>query len=100
MLLVTTTRELRRRKYLVGQDLGIIPRTAEENVTVVIHIVSSGNEAVYLQWPPDSPLFVLHDLYGEDLRNCMAKHLLGSFHMYIVWESQTLQPNKVKDATS
>lgn len=74
VMLVRASREL-RRNYLVSEDLGVIPRAAEENVAVVIHIVSSGNEAIYLQWPPDSPLFILHDLYGEDLQETAGQSI-------------------------
>jgi hypothetical protein len=56
------------KKYLMSENLGVIPCAAEKKVAIVIHCISSGNKAVYLNRPPDSPKFVLHDFDGEDLQ--------------------------------
>jgi hypothetical protein len=56
------------RTNLRCDGLAVIPRSSKDDIAFAIHIVSYGNQAIHLEWPPQLLCYCCY-FEGKDLQS-------------------------------
>ena len=71
-----SSKRTKKKKYLLSENLGLIPCTGKQKVAIVIHGISGSNHAIDTKWPPE---FRLLDLDGVDLQGVGDRSMWDGF---------------------